>query len=78
LKIEPSPGARSVSLRIRGVGIVPGTNGATIGFAQEEAILAYHPEDCRVVLFDLPRAEAERRAWVEQLGDQALCQTGGK
>ena len=41
LKLEPALGARSISYRIRGVGLVPVHNGATIGFAREDAVLVF-------------------------------------
>lgn len=71
LRLEPAAGARSVSYRIRGIGLVPSTNGTTLGYAREDAVLAYHPEDCRVVIFELP---AESRDLFDPLLDPAICQ----
>lgn len=73
LKIEPAVGARSLSYRVRGIGLVPHTNGATLGYAQEDAVLAYNPEDCRVVIFEMP---AEGRDLLDRLVDPAICQPG--
>ena len=76
LKIEPAPGARSISYRVRGIGLVPSLNGATLGFAREDAVFAYHPEDCRIVLFDWPAAPADRRDLAVRLSSPEICQSG--
>lgn len=77
LKIDPAPGARSISYRIRGIGIVPSLNGATIGYSREDVVLAYRPEDCRIVLFDWPAERVERRDLAAQLANSDICQPGG-
>jgi hypothetical protein len=75
LKIEPTPGARSISYRIRGVGLVPSLNGATLGVAREDVVLAYRPEDCRIVLFDWPTEPTLRQSLADQLSNPATCQS---
>ena len=75
LKIDPAPGARSISYSIRGVGLVPNLNGATLGFAREDVVLAYHPEDCRVVLFNWPEGSADQQSLAHQLSNPAICQS---
>jgi hypothetical protein len=77
VKFVPDAGARSVSYRIRGVGIVPTTNGMTLGYAREEAVLAYHPEDCRIVVFgndDL--RQDDRNDVARQLEARGICGEG--
>lgn len=52
LRIEPGEATRLIVYRTRGVGIVPGRNGVTVGAQIETAALVYAPEDCRMVLFE--------------------------
>jgi hypothetical protein len=76
LRLDPAPGARSVSYRIRGVGLVPSLNGATLGIAREDVVLAYHPEDCRIVLFDWPTEPTLRQLLADRLSSSTICQPG--
>jgi hypothetical protein len=76
LKIEPAPEARSLSLRIRGFGVVPGISGATLGFAQEDVVVAYHAEDCRIVLFEPPLGSVDRQWLTTLLNNPNICRTG--
>jgi len=57
LKLEPAAGAGSLSYRSRGFGLVPGLNGVTIGFAREDTVIVFDPDDCRTVVFDAPSDE---------------------
>lgn len=73
LKLEPAPGARSLSYRIQGFGLVPGHNGATLGFAREDVVLVFDPNDCRTIIFDAPDNDLVDAA----LAAGAACQPGG-
>lgn len=74
LKISPAPGAGSVAYRSRGVGIVPGLSGLTVGYKSEDAVFVTDPDDCRIILFDRPHQAMAANA-ASQLN--TLCQTGG-
>jgi hypothetical protein len=81
LRIEPAQGNRVLVYRTRGVGIVPGRSGMTIGAAEETAALIYAADDCRIILFQ-PRPEeaAALRASLADMGatPQTICILGEK
>jgi hypothetical protein len=56
LKVAPAEGSAMVAYRTRGLGVVPGRNGLTIGYASETAVALGADDDCRIVLFE-PDAE---------------------
>lgn len=77
LRLQPDAQARSISYRIRGIGIVPGMNGFTLGYSQEDTILVFSTTDCRVVVFEAPAGAESRRVLESLLENPNLCRTGG-
>ncbi|OYY91168.1 MAG: hypothetical protein B7Y45_04020 [Sphingomonas sp. 28-66-16] len=79
LAIEPAPGAGMLAYRTRGLGVVPGRSGATLGWASEEAVLLYDRSRCSVVVFDQPK-NAEAMAFWRKLAEERpdICLTGEK
>lgn len=80
LKIEPEGDARLVTYRSSGVGLVPSVNGATLGISSETVAIVLHPEDCRLVIFEMTAQEvATLREVLAQTGEGAgsLCIVGG-
>lgn len=63
LKLEPAPGAAMLAYRVRGLGVVPGRSGATLGWADEEAVVVYDKSRCGIVVFDQPDNEAAMAFW---------------
>ena len=56
LRIEPKEGAKVIVYRAKGIGIVPGHSGVTLGASDETAALILSPDDCRIILFQ-PKPE---------------------
>ena len=77
LRIEPIAGADAIAYRSTGFGLVPGHNGATLGFAKED-VVAMRGDACRIVLF---RANEDRTANLRAILSQAadpkdICEVG--
>ena len=77
LRIEPVEGADAIAYRSAGFGLVPGNNGATLGFAKED-VVAMRGDACRIVLF---RADEDRTANLRAILSQAadpkdICEVG--
>jgi hypothetical protein len=52
LRIEPARDADTVIYHVRGIGLVPGRGGATLGASSETAALIYGRDTCRIILFE--------------------------
>ena len=77
LQLAPAEGARSVSYRISGLGLVPGTRGATLGFSREEAVILFDAGACQIVFFEPPPATPDNRTWLEPLlANPNICRGG--
>lgn len=78
LRILPAEDASTVAYTARGFGLVPGRNGATLGFARETVVAVSDPEECRLILIEPDEEEAGRIA--ELLGqaveDGQICRGG--
>lgn len=74
LRLAPEAGAGAVIYRMRGFGLIPGRNSLSLGYLQEEAAIIYDPDDCRIVIFQLPSEAEARSALLTALGNQEkLC-----
>lgn len=74
LRLSPEAGAGAVTYRMRGVGLIPGRDSLSLGYVQEEAAIIYDPDDCRIVIFQLPSNAEARSALLTTLGNQEkLC-----
>lgn len=74
LSITPRP-ASWHAVSIKGVGLVPGTSGVTLGYRNEQFVTS-PPDDCRVVFFIESEADAKAAADViKELHerDQRIC-----
>jgi len=79
LKIEPVHGAAMIAYRARGLGVVAGRSGPTIGWAQEDAVLVYDKERCAIVVFDQPDNIEAMHFWRKLAEERPnICLTGGK
>lgn len=77
LEIRPAAGARLVAIKTRGLGIVPGLNGTTIGYSDEDVALVYDENDCRVVILELPEDKIERERLMAAILGKNICVAGG-
>lgn len=79
LKIVPADRPELIAYESEGFGLVPGLNGATLGYQKETVAMAYVPERCQVVVFRLPETEAGLRLW-RQITEQTshFCILGEK
>ena len=69
LRIAPDQNAEALVIRSRGFGLVPTTQGLTVGYRAETAAYLFDPTQCRVVLFPESKAEvASFLATLEQQG----------
>lgn len=74
LRLSPEAGAGAVTYRMRGFGLIPGRNSLSLGYVREDAAIIYDPDDCRVVIFQLPSDADARSALLTALGKQEkLC-----
>lgn len=77
VRIVPADGAKVVSFRSRGIGMVPLLTGASFGVARQDAVIQYSSA-CNVVIFELPKDEAQRKLWIDLLGrNHSVCSTAG-
>jgi hypothetical protein len=67
LRIEPDPASGLAAYRSTGVGLVPGVNGATLGYRREAVVLANSIAGCRVIVFELPEQPEAAALWRELL-----------
>ena len=58
IMIVPAPGVEAVTYRLEGIGLVPGFDGATLGYRSEEAAFIYDPDSCRIIILELPNDDA--------------------
>jgi hypothetical protein len=79
LRIEPMPGAGMVAYRTRGLGLVPGPEGVTLGYSKAEVALAYDPRRCQSIVFQWPASGEGLNLLLREIKDTAnICMTGGK
>lgn len=79
LKLVPEEGARAVFYRSRGLGVVPGLNGVTLGYAREDAAAIYTGSECRIVIFELPDDLAANAFWQDFITqNRDVCYFGEK
>jgi hypothetical protein len=77
LKLVPEDGARAVFYRSRGLGVVPGLNGATLGYAREDVAAVYARSECRIVIFELPDDVAANTFWQDLITqNRDVCYIG--
>ena len=67
LRLATADGARMVAYRSHGLGLVPGRNGATLGWSSERAAIVYDRDACRVVILELPDSGAAAQRWRDLL-----------
>lgn len=79
LTIESVPGAAVVAYRARGVGVVAGRSGPTLGWAREDVVLVYDKDRCGIVVFDQPDNPEVMNFWRKLAEERPnICITGGK
>ena len=80
MRVSPATDTAVTVVNIRGVGIVPSSNGVTIGVSKETFAMLKDPHDCRVIFFIESGSQAE--AAIKILEDQSLkkdiCQIKGE
>lgn len=79
LRITPTPGAGMVAYRSTGLGLVPGRNGLTLGYADESVVTLATENECRIVLFEPDSKKvAELAALLRGIVPEGqICNTGG-
>lgn len=79
LAIAPAEGSDMIVYRSRGVGLVPGLRGATLGYADETVVALQGEEACRIVLFDPDRENVAALAALLRpvVGADQICSVGG-
>lgn len=80
LKITPTPGAKAVIVSMAGYGVVPSTQGTTIGFGKELTAYIYDKDDCRAIFFIENQAQAESIVALfkaEKLDKEPFCEIRG-
>ncbi|MDO9487357.1 MAG: hypothetical protein Q7J32_03210 [Sphingomonadaceae bacterium] len=63
LRIAPDAQTGLAAYRSAGIGVVPGINGATLGYRRENVVLAGAGAACRVVVFELPESREAAKVW---------------
>jgi hypothetical protein len=77
LRIVPDERNGTLAYRSTGVGLVPGVDGATIGF-KHEAVVVAAGGDCRVVILELPDDPRTVALWRDILDrNPNVCIAGG-
>jgi hypothetical protein len=78
VRIEPVA-AGGIVYRSRGIGLVPGLGGATLGYRSETAALLPATDDCRLILFEPHQRDAEalRDILKPVITDKQICINGG-
>lgn len=78
IRIVPTDQAEMVAYRSVGVGIVPGHNGATLGYAQQTVVSVGAEESCRVILFEPHPGEVEqlRAILARSIDNREICTVG--
>ena len=65
LRIEPADASTAIVIRSRGIGLIPTTDGVTVGYASQSTAYFYSLEQCRIVLF--PNTVAQANAFASTL-----------
>jgi hypothetical protein len=77
LRLAPADGARLVTYSAEGLGLVPGRNGATLGWAREKTALLFD-DSCRIVILELPSDREAIERWRTILARGDMCIAGGE
>jgi hypothetical protein len=79
LTISPEAGEAMVAYRSRGLGLVPGRNGITLGYADETVVALGREDECRVVLFEPDAASVGELAAILAgvVPEGQICNVGG-
>ncbi|WP_374125855.1 MULTISPECIES: hypothetical protein [unclassified Sphingomonas] len=79
LKIEPAAGAGMIAYRVRGLGVVAGRSGPTLGWASEDTVLVYEKARCGIIVFDQPKNAEAMTFWRNMAKDRPdICVMGEK
>lgn len=77
VKIVPLSNTNGYSYTLRGVGVVPGYNGVTVGYSEEIVVVLGRTDECRVFVFEplvTSRVMPEWNALVNN--SPSICQVG--
>lgn len=79
LTIAPEAGDAMIAYRSRGLGLVPGRNGVTLGYADETVVALGSADECRIVLFEPDAATVSELAAILAgvVPEGQICSTGG-
>lgn len=79
LQLTPSDPEAMVAVEATGFGLVPGVNGATLGFAHSQMVFMTDVSRCRLVIFEAGNDPQSRAFWAKALQDvQQSCIKGEK
>lgn len=79
LKIAPETPGGMIAVDTTGFGLVPGVNGATLGFSRDRAVFMSDLSRCRFVIFETGNNPQSRAFWAKAMSDaQQLCIEGEK
>lgn len=79
LAIKPAEGVGVAAYKSRGLGLVPGRSGLTVGWASEDAVLVFDRTKCAVVIFDQPRNPEAMAFWRKLATERSdICLAGEK
>lgn len=81
LRVEPAGRQAMLAYRIRGVGLVPGREGLTLGYRQEDTAAVYDRSSCQLVLFEIDGDReilAEWRSFVDRHPNICIVNQGGR
>lgn len=79
LKIAPETPGGLVVIDTSGLGLVPGSSGATLGFSHERMVFLDDLSRCRLVIFESGNDPQSRAFWAKALQDtQQACNEGEK
>lgn len=76
LRLIPGDGAM-IAYSVKGVGLVPGYGGATLGYAREQAVIVPLNSHCRIIIFDMPDDAESNRLWTDLIRQRPdICLIG--
>ena len=77
LALAPAIPGGMVAVETTGFGLVPGVNGATLGFASSHMVFMDDASHCSLVIFETGNDPQSRAFWTKVLADaQQLCNKG--